>query len=345
MVAVKAGSVDAVVRSPDPRLICFLVYGPDSGLASERARALAESAADDALGLVRLEGDEIAPDPGRLLDEARAIPMFGGGRAIWVRLGSRSIAPAVAALLEEPAVAARVVIEAGELRRGDKLRALCEASPRAAALPCFADTGRAMTEFIDAELGAAGLGVAADARALLVELLGPDRLLNRQELQKLALYAAGGGEIGRADVEAAVADGSTAATDELVDAVFAGDLAAVEQALDRLGPGSTAATGPLAAALNHALRLYRLRTEVEAGASAAAVLDRGWSSLHFRRRTVVETALGRLSLARLETVMGRLFEAVAEGRKSSLLADLLARRGLIAAAVEARRVSSSANRA
>ena len=337
MVAVKAADVAVVLRRPDPRLACFLVYGPDGGLVSERARALAEGAVEDPFGLVRLEGDEVAADPGRLLDEARTVPMFGGRRAVWVRAGGRSIVAAVEALLGETAAEARVVIEAGELRRGDKLRTLCEKSPRAAALPCYADGERAMNELIDAELGAFDLGIAPDARAALLELLGPDRLLNRQEVHKLALYAAGGGQVARSDVEAVVADGSSVALDELVDAVFAGDVAAVESALDAQGSGSTAATGPLLATLNQALRLYRLRLDVEAGGRAGEVLARGWPSLHFRRKPAIEATLARLSRARLEGLVRRLFEAVAEGRKSGALADVIARRALIGAAAEARR--------
>jgi DNA polymerase-3 subunit delta len=337
MVAVKAADVDAVLKRPDPRVSCFLVYGPDGGLVSERARALADGAVDDALNLVRLGGDDIAADPGRLLDEALSVPMFGGRRAVWVRLGGRTIVPAVTALLEAPAIEARVVLEAGELRRGDKLRALCEKSPRAAALPCYADDDRAMNAVIDTELAAFDLTIAPDARAAMLELMGPDRLLNRQELQKLALYAAGGGRIALSDVEAVVADDGGIAVDVLVDAVFAGDVATVEAALDALGPGSTAATGPLIVTLNHALRLYRLRVDVEAGASARAVLERGWASLHFRRKPVVEAALGRLSLARLAGLVRRLSEAVADGRKTALLADAVARRALIGAAADARR--------
>jgi DNA polymerase-3 subunit delta len=337
MVAVKAADVEAVLKRPDPRLSCFLVYGPDGGLVSERARALAEGAVSDPFALVRLGGDEVAADPGRLLDEARTVPMFGGGRAVWVRLGTRSVVPAVEALLGEPAVEARVVLEAGELRRGDKLRALCEKNPRAAALPCYADGTRAMGALIDAELAGFDLKIAPDARAALLELLGPDRLLNRQELHKLALYAAGGSEVTRGDVEAVVADDADVAVDELVDAVFAGDLAAVERALDAFGPGSTAATGPLIATLNHALRLYRLRIGVEAGGRAGSAIERDWPGLHFQRRPLVEAALTRLSLARLGGLVRRLAEGVAEGRKSALLADAVARRALIGAAAEARR--------
>jgi DNA polymerase-3 subunit delta len=339
MVAVKASAVEAVVKRPDPGIVCFLVYGPDSGLVGERAAALAAAvvAADDPFGLVRLEGDDIAGDPGRLLDEARTIPMFGGGRVVWVRLGDRTIVNAVEALLGEATLTARVVIAAGELRRGERLRALCEKSPRAAALPCYADNEAGKNALIDQVLATFDLRMSGAARQAAQALLGPDRLLARQELEKLGLYAMGSGEIGAADVEAAMADATESETDVLVDAVFAGNVAAVEEALAAAGPTASAATTPLLMALNHALRLYRLRLEMAGGAGAEAVLARGWPGLHFSRHDRVKAVLTRLGTERLAALVGRLAEAVAEGRRNALTADVVARRALGAAAAEARR--------
>lgn len=338
MVAVRTSGVEAVLRRPDPAVVCFLVYGPDSGLVGERCAALAAAVvpADDPFGLIRIEGDDIAADPGRLLDEARTIPMFGGGRLVWVRLGDRQITGAVEALLDEPSLTARVVIAAGELRRGDRLRALCEKSPRAAALPCYADNEAGKSALIDQVLGEFGLGISREGRRAALALLGPDRLLARQELEKLGLYAAGGGEVGADDVQAAMADATEAETDALVDAVFAGDVAAVDVLLARAGPTSTAATAPLLATLNHALRLYRVRLDMANGGIEAA-LGRGWPGLHFSRQDRVKAALGRLSAERLSALVGRLAEAVADGRRNAITADIVARRALGAVAAEVRR--------
>ncbi len=97
MVAVKAGDVEGVLRRVDPRIGIYLVYGPDIGLVNERAKIVAERAVDDPADpfqLIRLDGDDIAGDPGRLADEAGTMGLFGGKRALWIRATSRNIAPA-----------------------------------------------------------------------------------------------------------------------------------------------------------------------------------------------------------------------------------------------------------
>ncbi|MFC6047874.1 DNA polymerase III subunit delta, partial [Methylobacterium hispanicum] len=103
MTAVKAHEADALIRrGPDPRIPVILVYGPDTGLVVERAKRLAESFVtdpNDPFALVKIDGDALAGDPGRLVDEAGTVGLFGDKRTIWVRPGGRNYAPAVEAVL------------------------------------------------------------------------------------------------------------------------------------------------------------------------------------------------------------------------------------------------------
>ena len=103
MVALRGKEIDSFLARPDPGRPIILLYGPDAGLVRERADALLASAVDDPndpFSLVRLDGDELAAEPSRLVDEAMTIPLFGGRRAIRVRAGSRSFASGIDTLAE-----------------------------------------------------------------------------------------------------------------------------------------------------------------------------------------------------------------------------------------------------
>src|SRR5262249_36073479 len=117
MVALKSGEVDAFVARPDPARPIVLVFGPDLGLVRERAETILRASVDDPrdpFALVRLDGDDVAGDPARLVDEAQTVPLFGGRRAVHLRVGTRNIMPAVEALLGIPIRDCRIVIEAGD---------------------------------------------------------------------------------------------------------------------------------------------------------------------------------------------------------------------------------------
>ena len=113
----------------------MLVFGPDAGLVHERAEKLINASVDDPndpFALVRIEGDALASEPSRLVEEAHTVPLFGGRRAVWVKAGSRNFAAAVEAVVASPPTDCRIVIEAGDLRRTAPLRALCEKAKSAA---------------------------------------------------------------------------------------------------------------------------------------------------------------------------------------------------------------------
>lgn len=341
MVAVKSSDVDRFVARPDPARPIILVFGPDAGLVRERVEALVRASVDDPkdpFQLARLDGDDLAGAPTRLLEEVNTIPLFGGRRAVWVKAGGRvNLGPAVEALVASPAPDCRVVIEAGDLKRSAPLRALCERAKSAVALPCYPDAERDLVRLIDAEMREAGLSIAPEARAALVPLLGGDRLASRHELRKLALYARGKAQVEIEDVMAVVADASTLALDGLVDAAFAGRTGELEV---QFGKARTAATGGgtiVSTALRQVAQLHKARLAVEDGASVDSAMGGIQPFVHFSRKDAIETALRTWTSARLERAMTQLAEAVLEARRQPALADVIAQRALLALAVNARR--------
>jgi DNA polymerase-3 subunit delta len=337
MTAVKANDVDAFVARPDPKRPVVLVFGPDSGLVSERANALIKSAVDDVndpFALARLDGEDLSAEPTRLVEEAQTIPMFGK-RAVWVKAGSRNIAPAVEPVLALPAIECRVVIEAGDLRRNAPLRAMIEKAKNAAALPCYEDNEKARAQLIDSEMREAGLKLAPDARAMLVPLLGGDRAASRSEITKLALYAQGQSEVTVEDIAAVVSDASGLAIDDIIDAAFAGRPAELETQLAKARVAGTSVGSILFAAQRQVAQLHKWKTAIEGGSSSS--FDALMPPPNFRRRNHIEAALRQWSAARLLTAMTELGDAVLLSRRSGDLASTVAERALLAIAANARR--------
>ncbi|MBY0295691.1 MAG: DNA polymerase III subunit delta [Methylobacterium sp.] len=339
MTAIRPGDVEGLLRrGPDPRIVVILVYGPDTGLVAERARRLAESAVPDPadpFALVKLDGDTLAADPGRLVDEAGTVGLFGGQRAIWVRSGSRNYAPAVEAVLKGGSAATRIVVEAGDLAKAAPLRVLCERAAEALAIPCYPDDARSLADLIDSRLRDEGLRISREARETLAASLGGDRRASLGEIEKLALYARGQAEIGLEDVEAIASDVSASALNTLVDAAFAGQVSEVERLYRRFQTEGLDASVMLGGALRHALTLLAMRFDGDGKSPSALVA--GWRGLHFRRQKIVETHFARWSPEALRRAVTRLQETVLASRRAggvfghALAADMLVRLTLDAA--------------
>ena len=306
MVAFKAGDVDGFIARPDPAKPIILVFGPDAGLVHERSHALVRSAVkdmSDPFALARIDGDALAEIPERLVEEAHTVPLFAGRRAVWVRAGSKNFARAIELLLAAPpGPDCRIVIEAGDLRKGAPLRTLCERAPVVAALPCYADDGRGLGRLIDEELRGAGLKISPAAKARLQSLIGADRGVSRSEIRKLALYAEGQGTIEIDDVEAVIGDASTSAIEAVVDAAFAGRPAEIEATLVKVRVTGANPNAVAAAVLRHASFLHRLRLTVDAGTPIRAAVENVTPKIHFSRTAAVQTAVAQWSTLRRSRV-------------------------------------------
>jgi DNA polymerase-3 subunit delta len=319
MTALKTAEIDRFVARPDPAQPIVLVYGPDAGLVRERVDALVKASVDDVsdpFAFVRIEGDELSGNPARLVEEAHTVPLFGGRRAVLVRAGSRNIAGAVDMVIAAPSKECRIIIEAGDLKKSSPLRAACEKAKVAAALPCYADNAAAVARLVDDELREAGLSIAPDARALLVSLLGGDRMASRNEVKKLALYARGQDKVEIADVMAVVADAS---------------------AFGKARADGSSPAAIISAAIRHVANLHKMRLSVEDGDSPDFAMQRGAPPVHFSRKDMVGAALRLWTAPRLVRVMSQLGEASLEARRNAPLAEAIAERALLAIAMNARR--------
>jgi DNA polymerase III subunit delta len=232
------------------------------------------------------------------------------------------------------------VIEAGDLKRTAPLRTLCERARNAAAIACYADNERDLARLVDQELRAAGLSLTSDARDALVPLLGGDRRASLAEIRKLALYAHGQDSIGLDDVLAIVADASSLALDQAVDAAFAGRPTDTETELAKARVAGTAASTVLTTAMRQVTQLHKARLAIESGASLDQAMGDARPPVHFSRKRLVETALKAWTAKRLERVMAYLAEAVLDTRRQPSLGEAIAHRAIMRVADAARRRSA-----
>lgn len=339
----KAHAVDAFVRKPDAAFPVVLIYGPDRGLVSERAERLARAsgiAMDDPFAIVRMSADDAAADPSSVADEAHAVSMFGGRRLVWITGSTqKQLVNAIKPVLDTPPDDALVIIEAGDLRKTAPLRKLVERATHGVALPCYQDTAAALAAMIDEELTQARLTMDRPARALLVSLLGNDRLVSRGEVQKLMLYCIGRDSVSEDDVVMNVGDGATVSTDRVVDAAALGNNATLDGELARLLDQETGTFSVLSACQRHFQTLHDLRCQMDASNQSPSGIMARARSIPYPRKAATERALSVWNRAALTRTLERIDRVVLESRANPDLAGELTATALLAIALEARRLS------
>lgn len=332
MVAIKSAMAARFVASPDPKLSLFLLFGSDAGMVSERSLKLARAIAarDDPPGeVLRLDDADLETEPDRMANELQTIPMFGGRKIVRATTGRRINVNTLKPLVQGGPLAGVLIVEAGNLRPDEALRALFEKAPAAAAIGCYSDETRDLGSLVDEALQAAGLAITLDARELLVARLGADRVMTRSEIDKLALYAHGKARIEVEDVEAIVGDASEQTLDAAAFAAASGDAARAVSECDRAVSSGDGAQAVIAAVQRHFLRLHRCRILIDQGRSLDDALRGLRPQVHFRLKDQFSAQLRTWNAGRLTRALHGIAIAAKAARRNSALEQPLAERLLL----------------
>jgi len=339
MVAVKAHQAEAFLKPPGPSFAAVLFYGTDAGLVAERASRLAKLLAsrEEPPGeIIRIDDADLDSGTERLAVELQTMPMFGGSKIVRAIAGRRISAAALQPFIADGNLAATLIVEAGNLRPAESLRALFEKSPKAAAVACFPDEAHNLETLIRDTLKSHGLAIAPDARDLLLARVGADRALSRGEIEKLALYAVGKSEIDAGDVEAIVGDASELAIDRILSAAASGDAA---RAVTELARALAAGENPqaiIAAAQRHLQRLHRIRADIDAGRSFDDAIRQLRPPLHFKQKDAMGLQCRIWTTTRLGEALARAATAAKSARRSAALEEAIAEDLLMGLAAAAR---------
>ncbi len=339
MVAVKAHQAETFLKPPGPNLAAILFYGTNSGLVAERAARLATLLAkrEDPPGeIIRIDDSDFESDPDRLVIELQTIPMFGGSKVVRAIAGRRIGAPTLQPLIGSDRLAATLIVEAGNLRPNDALRALFEKSPKAAAVACYADEVHDLEGLIRDTLKGHGLTIGPDARDLLLARIGADRALSRGEIEKLALYASGKSEIDAGDVEAIVGDASELTIDRILAATASGDAARAVAEFARAVASGESAQAIIAAVQRYFQRLHRIRSELDQGRSFEDAIRQLRPPIHFKQKDAIGVQCRLWTTARLEAALSRITRAAKAARLSGALEEAIAEELLMMLATAAR---------
>jgi DNA polymerase III subunit delta len=248
----------------------YLIAGTD-GAKIDATRARLRARAEREGGAVALEIFEPgegrgAPDHEALLGAIPAMSLMDSRRYLLAdgveRWRDKQLEPVLAALSELPPDLTLVLIAR------DKAPAKLKKAVQAAGGEVHdfeAPKAREMPRALVADASRLGFRLEPAAARLLVERMGANPTRLRGELERLALWAGEGGEVGVSDLQEMIADTSEAAVWSLSDALLERDAAEALRIGERLIAQGENVTG----------LIYGLASRLRSACAAAALLEEG----------------------------------------------------------------------
>ena len=283
---VAKGTLGKTLDRPDPPVRFYLFYGPDEGQSRAHGERLLKGLQAEKFAVA---AQAAKSDPALLADEAGAMGLFGGKRAVWIEPAGDEITPAVEALLEGAAPESAVIAIAGALRKTSSLVKLAEAHALALAHISYELNDRDSERLVEELARAEGLVLAPGIAGRIAGAAGNERGIIAQELAKIALYA--GASPGRpAQVDRDVLDEIGAGADgdwmRLGDLALAGDIDGLSRELDHSASDAEPIT-VVRALQRRLLMLAPIRSRVEAGARPHDAVTSAGKSVFFKEKDLV----------------------------------------------------------
>jgi DNA polymerase III subunit delta len=318
----------------------LLIYGDDEAGADEVARMACQKITNgDSAAISHLSGSALGEVS--LLDDLNAMSLLGERRVVLVSDVTESQVKQIEPVLAFGSLQNYLILVAGSLTKASKLRGAFEQSKAFVALALYEPSMEVLGRRVANLLKRDGLHFADGAEQVFFEIVGDDRSEVMREAEKLALYCFGSESINVTDVRSACGDTASFSNDELVDAVFSGDIAAADHMSFARQSDGGAERPVLPMLLSHLQRLYELRSAMTKGDSADTVIAQARPPVFYNRRRKFAEQLRILDLDALETLRSSLGAAILQSRQMPGLGAALASRCLLNLAWSVRRAKKS----
>jgi DNA polymerase-3 subunit delta len=295
------------LERPDQGIRFYLFHGPDEAGSRALAIRLLKGLGDAEKFIVL--GQSVKSDPASLTDEAGAMALFGGKRAIWIEPAGDEIVEGVTAVLEAPACENAVIALAGTLRKTSSLLKLAEFHPAAWAHCSYVPDGRDMVRLVSEIARSCGLSLSSDVASRISASAGNNQAIASQELMKFATFLdAGPGsprELDHETIDLLGADSAEGDMMRLGDLALSGRMDELLDELSRLPHGGSETIPALRALQRRILMLAPMRARVEQGEKVDAVMASAGKALFWKDKPVVSRLLSTWSAARLGEIAAR----------------------------------------
>jgi DNA polymerase-3 subunit delta len=339
MAIVKAAELIGLFSNARTVPIAVLIHGADRSAVYELCQRVIKKvigSSDETLSVSRLMEAQITSSPGRLFDEFSSISMFGGNRVIWVSTAGDTLTKSIESVLSSESAGNLILIDAEALSKNSRLRKLFEANSRTASVALYEESPQELRLRLERLIKASGLGIDEEAMLRLLEFMSFERAVAESETLKLITFCQGQSTIGVEDVQAICGDTSDASMDDLVDAVFEGNLDDADRYVMSVSASANAARGTLSAVLQHIVRLQGMATQVMQGSSIDSVVHAPRFGIFFRRRASISQQLKTWDIDALLNAEEKICNAILQTRQYPDLDDAIINRTLLALSRNAR---------
>lgn len=259
--------IDEFIASPPANIKAVLLYGPDLGLISLRAKKLEKlvlSNSDESFNKADINFSKLKENQAIFFDEVYSMSLIGGQKLIKLRDVQAKPSSELTALIDfakDYEGDNFVILTSFDLKPTSPLRKIFEKEKHLASLPCYKDDAQSIKQVIKSTLSIAGYNFNNDVVEYLSSNFSGDRMIIVSELEKLMIYVGSNKQITLDDAINSIGNANELSLSNLCNAVASQNSILIEKNLQIALNESTFAVVIIRACLNYFVKLHKIKAE------------------------------------------------------------------------------------
>ncbi len=341
---ITAAKADSFVNNLPANILAALIYGPDTGLVSQRAEVIAKqivSDISDPFCVTDISAAKIKEEPAIVADEMAAIGLMGGRRLVRLRDTPPGFSTTLAGIIKDAPddieKQAFLLIVAGDLAPSSGLRKLFEKEQNLAAIPCYQDDARSIRTVIAGELRKHNIQCDHDAITFLAENCLGDRMVVIREIEKLSLYMGRPTESSSRsasldDIIACIGETTESSLDGICNAVANGNHLQLDLSLKKASMQGIVPIAILRAVQRYFMRIHLVVGMVAQGMAQEQAMGTLRPPVFFKQMPAFKAHISRWAIAHKQAlwqVMNLIYQAEFECKQTGANPELICGRYLM----------------
>lgn len=329
---VNANQVNTFLKNMSEQVCFALVYGYDEGqvrIVSQSLQKAAAFGADD-VEIKHFDYATVKSEPALFVEEAAALSLFARRKIMIVDNCKEGFDVKLIEKLQNIS-GVFVILQAGELKKTVKLTKFFETRADCVAIACYKDDPGAVVEYIKNFFREHNLQFEQTVPMQITQLLPTNRLILRNELEKLICYKDGANYITEADVAEMFSPEGDLVIDRICLALGMRDRKALAKFIAQIEMYSGEFMLIVRSLQNYFYRALAIKIEMEQqGVSASAVIAKLSPPVFFKQRESLAKVVEVNSKAQFKNLMRNLLRLELQGKGAPLGHALLLGQFLLA---------------
>lgn len=340
----KPAQLEGFCKNPTPDIKCVVLFGSNEGTIAMLQRKCAEAVCEnvqDAFRCAVLEMSEISKDGQEIYAEYYAQSLMGGRRAVIVKNADNNLASVLKKLIPETKSENLLVLSSSSLNTKSSLITWAKDRADVIIVGCYEDREENISESAAAMLRAQGLTFDTEVLQVLCSRLSPDRKINQNEIDKLAMYLGKRKNVTIADVKNAVSDVAGANYEDFCCYVAGGEVMKACAMFERLLKEGEDASTIIRQVAYHFNKLLNCAAQIESGKSTDEAIKSLRPPLMFYRKSSFLQQLRIWTRERLLGALAMLYDCERDCKTSNFPAEQVASYCIMRIAGAAKKLKSA----